>query len=148
MCIVYTKVQCFLCNESLWLVVHTKRMYPSRSFCFGVFATKIVVWKCSLQSTNIQCNNTLLGKAYGANNDPTRGYLECTFVGRILHANFWMHLACKFLGASWVHVVPSHRLRKFFIPNFVRHQFWPRLLQELGYLLGLTLIRLTTCDAY
>jgi hypothetical protein len=44
------------------------------------------------------------------------------------------YLGCTFVNASWVQVGPYY-LNRMSIPSFVHHHFWPRLLQELGYLL-------------
>jgi hypothetical protein len=57
----------------------------------------------------------LLGKGYGTNCD--------VLLKVVLDAH------------SWVHFASLHCLRKIFIPNFVHHYFWPKSLQELGYLL-------------
>jgi hypothetical protein len=52
------------------------------------------------------------------------------------------YLGCTFVNASWVQVTPPHYLNRMSIPNFVHHHFWPRLLQDLGYLLQLILEKL------
>jgi hypothetical protein len=40
-----------------------------------------------------------------------------------------------------LHFAPLHCLNKTFIPNFVHHHFWPKLLQEIKYLLWFILIK-------
>jgi hypothetical protein len=56
---------------------------------------------------------------------------------------------------SWVYILACvsscmlpHWLSKIFIPNFVYHHFWPKLLlQNLMYLLWFMIIYLISCDA-
>ncbi len=48
-----------------------------------------------------------------------------------------------------MHVVPSHCLRRIYIPHCVHHYFWPKFLQDqTGYLLKFIFISLTSCDAF
>jgi hypothetical protein len=48
-----------------------------------------------------------------------------------------------------MHIVPSHCLRKIYIPHYVRHYFWPKLLQDqTRYMLKFIFNSLISCDAF
>ncbi len=79
------------------------------------FNTNMGPWHCFPLTTYIQLKPKLLGKGYGTNCD--------AILKNVLDANFGVHFASL------------HCLSKTFIPNFVHHYFWPKSLQELGYLL-------------
>jgi len=56
---------------------------------------------------------------------------------------FREYLECTFLEPF----PPPHCLNKISIPKYVHYHFWPRLLQELGYLLWFIFVSLISCGA-
>jgi len=63
----------------------------------------------------------------------------------LIHCHFlWWQYSRNILNA---HFASLHGLNRMFIPNFVHHHFWLKLLQKLRYLLWFILINLISYDA-
>jgi len=120
-CIVYTKVQFFLCNESLWLVLHTKRMSKLLfwSFYYQDSGVKVLPFSPPIYNAITHFWAKHMGQTMILLGDISSAHLldaSCMQIfGCILHANFWVHLGCMLSPLiAWVNFL----FPTLFITNF------------------------------